>query len=85
VPLLHHQKALVISTTLFSEEDYKAAWVLPMKESLMIGGCAIQGLKKLSICISIRYLQPTIRPGTATFNGLTNWARILTGHLERGI
>ena len=30
VPLLHHEKALVISTTLFKEADYKTAWEAPM-------------------------------------------------------
>jgi NAD(P)H dehydrogenase (quinone) len=30
VPLLHHEKALVISTTLFKEEDYKTDWEAPM-------------------------------------------------------
>ena len=30
VPLMHHEKALVISTTLFCEEDYKADWEEPM-------------------------------------------------------
>ena len=30
VPLLHHEKALVISTTLFNEADYKADWEAPM-------------------------------------------------------
>lgn len=30
VPLLEHKKALVISTTLFSEQDYRADWEAPM-------------------------------------------------------
>ena len=30
VPLMHHEKALVISTTLFGEADYKADWEQPM-------------------------------------------------------
>jgi len=30
VPLLRHEKALIISTTLFKEEDYKTDWELPM-------------------------------------------------------
>lgn len=30
VPLLQHKKALVISTTLFSEQDYRAEWEAPM-------------------------------------------------------
>jgi NAD(P)H dehydrogenase (quinone) len=30
VPLLHHEKALIISTTLFREEEYKAKWEEPM-------------------------------------------------------
>ncbi len=30
VPLLRHEKALVISTTPFNEKDYKADWEAPM-------------------------------------------------------
>jgi NAD(P)H dehydrogenase (quinone) len=30
VPLLQHEKALIINTTLFGEEDYKADWAEPM-------------------------------------------------------
>ncbi len=47
VPLLHHQKALVISTTLFREEDYKAAWELPMTRIIDDWGLRYPGVKKV--------------------------------------
>lgn len=45
VPLLHHQKALVISTTLFSEENYKADWEAPMARMIDDWGLRYPGVK----------------------------------------
>jgi NAD(P)H dehydrogenase (quinone) len=47
VPLLRHEKALVISTTLFSEEDYKADWELPMKRIIDDWGLRYPGVKNV--------------------------------------
>ena len=47
VPLLHHEKALVISTTLFKEEDYKADWEAPMTRIIDDWGLRYPGVKKV--------------------------------------
>ncbi len=47
VPLLRHEKALVINTTLFSEEDYKAAWEAPMTRIIDDWGLRYPGVKKV--------------------------------------
>jgi NAD(P)H dehydrogenase (quinone) len=47
VPLLHHEKALVISTTLFSEEDYKADWEAPMARMIDDWGLRYPGVRKV--------------------------------------
>jgi NAD(P)H dehydrogenase (quinone) len=47
VPLLHHEKALVISTTLFSEEDYQAGLAAPMKWIIDDWGLRYPGVKKV--------------------------------------
>ena len=47
IPLLHHEKALVISTTLFREEDYKAYWELPMSRIIDDWGLRYPGVKKV--------------------------------------
>ena len=47
VPLLHHEKALVISTTHFGEEDYKAYWELPMSRVIDDWGLRYPGIKKV--------------------------------------
>ena len=47
VPLLHHEKALVISTTLFKEEDYKADWEAPMGRIIDDWGLRYPGVKKV--------------------------------------
>ncbi len=47
VPLLHHDKALVISTTLFSEEDYKATWEAPMTRIIDDWGLRYPGVKNV--------------------------------------
>lgn len=47
VPLLHHEKALVISTTLFSEEDYKADWEAPMTRIIDDWGLRYPGVKNV--------------------------------------
>ena len=45
VPLMHHEKALVISTTLFCEEDYKADWEEPMRRIIDDWGLRYPGVK----------------------------------------
>ena len=47
VPLLRHEKALVISTTLFKEEDYKADWELPMTRIIDDWGLRYPGVKNV--------------------------------------
>jgi NAD(P)H dehydrogenase (quinone) len=47
IPLLHHEKALVISTTLFSEEDYKADWEAPMTRIIDDWGLRYPGVKNV--------------------------------------
>jgi NAD(P)H dehydrogenase (quinone) len=46
VPLLHHEKALVINTTLFSEEDYQAGLKAPMTWLIDDWGLRYPGVKK---------------------------------------
>jgi len=45
VPLLHHEKALVISTTLFNENDYKAGLEEPMRRIIDDWGLQYPGVK----------------------------------------
>ena len=45
IPLLHHDKALVISTTLFREEDYRATWGTPMERIIDDWGLRYPGVK----------------------------------------
>jgi NAD(P)H dehydrogenase (quinone) len=47
VPLLQHEKALVINTTLFSEADYKADWEAPMTRIIDDWGLRYPGIKKV--------------------------------------
>ena len=47
VPLLQHEKALVINTTMFKEEDYKAAWQMPMTRIIDDWGLRYPGIKKV--------------------------------------
>jgi NAD(P)H dehydrogenase (quinone) len=47
VPLLQHEKALVMSTTLFNEEDYKADWEAPMTRIIDDWGLRYPGVKKV--------------------------------------
>jgi len=47
VPLLKHEKALVISTTLFREEDYQAGWREPMTRIVDDWGLRYPGVKKV--------------------------------------
>jgi len=47
VPLLHHEKALVISTTLFREEEYKAKWEKPMTLIIDDWGLRYPGVKQV--------------------------------------
>ncbi len=47
VPLLKHEKALVINTTLFSEADYKAGLEEPMTQIIDNWGLRYPGVKKV--------------------------------------
>ena len=47
VPLLQHEKALVINTTLFSEENYKAELEAPMTRIIDDWGLRYPGVKKV--------------------------------------
>ena len=47
VPLLHHEKALVISTTLFREEDYDAYLREPMTRMIDDWGLRYPGIKRV--------------------------------------
>jgi NAD(P)H dehydrogenase (quinone) len=47
VPLLRHEKALVISTTLFREEDYRAVWGAPMERIIDDWGLRYPGVKQV--------------------------------------
>ena len=47
VPLLQHEKALVISTTLFNEENYKADWEAPMTRIIDDWGLRYPGVKNV--------------------------------------
>jgi NAD(P)H dehydrogenase (quinone) len=47
VPLLQHEKALIINTTLFSEEDYQASLAAPMKWLIDDWGLRYPGVKKV--------------------------------------
>jgi NAD(P)H dehydrogenase (quinone) len=47
VGLLQHEKALVISTTLFSEEDYKAGLEAPMRQIVDDFGLRYPGVKRV--------------------------------------
>lgn len=47
IPLLHHEKALIINTTLFSEEDYKASLAAPMTLIIDNWGLRYPGVKKV--------------------------------------
>ena len=45
VPLMHHEKARVISTTLFCEADYKLDWEYPMSRIIDDWGLRYPGVK----------------------------------------
>jgi NAD(P)H dehydrogenase (quinone) len=47
IPLLKHEKALVINTTMFSEEDYKSYWELPMTRIIDEWGLRYPGVRKV--------------------------------------
>jgi NAD(P)H dehydrogenase (quinone) len=47
VPLLRHEKALVICTTLFREEDYKASLAAPMERIIDDWGLRYPGVKRV--------------------------------------
>lgn len=47
VPLLNHEKALVISTTLFKEEDYKSDWEAPMTRIIDDWALRYPGIKRV--------------------------------------
>ena len=47
IPLLQHEKALVINTTLFKEEDYKADWEAPMTRIIDDWGLRYPGVRRV--------------------------------------
>jgi NAD(P)H dehydrogenase (quinone) len=47
VPLLHHKKALVISTTSFNEQDYLTDWQAPMTRITDDWGLRYPGVQKV--------------------------------------
>ncbi len=47
VPLLQHEKALVISTTHFNGKDYKAAWESPMARLIDDWGLRYPRIKRV--------------------------------------
>jgi NAD(P)H dehydrogenase (quinone) len=47
IGLLHHQKALIITPTLFSEEDYDADWREPMRRILDDWGLRYPGVQQV--------------------------------------
>ena len=47
VPLLQHEKALIINTTLFSEQDYKSSLEAPMTRIIDDWGLRYPGVKKV--------------------------------------
>lgn len=47
LPLLRHQKALVMSTTLFSKEDYDAALAAPMEKIIDDWGLRYPGVRRV--------------------------------------
>ncbi len=47
MPLLQHEKALVISTTLFKEADYKAGLAEPLERIIDSWGLRYPGVKRV--------------------------------------
>ena len=47
VPLLHHKKALIMSTTMFSEADYAAEWQAPMRRIIDDWSLHYPGVEKV--------------------------------------
>jgi NAD(P)H dehydrogenase (quinone) len=47
IPLLQHEKALIINTTMFSEKDYKSALEAPMTRIIDDWGLRYPGVKKV--------------------------------------
>jgi NAD(P)H dehydrogenase (quinone) len=47
IPLMRHEKALVISTTLFGEADYEADWKQPMSRIIDDWGLRYPGVKQV--------------------------------------
>jgi NAD(P)H dehydrogenase (quinone) len=45
IPLMHHERALVITPTLFCEADYKADWEEPMRRIIVDWGLRYPGVK----------------------------------------
>ncbi len=65
VPLLHHEKALVISTTIFNEEAYKADWEFPMTRIIDDWGLRYPGVK----CVEHVYFYKVPTADKATLQG----------------
>lgn len=47
IPLLEHKKALIMSTTLFSERDYQTRWETPMTEVVDEWGLRYPGIREV--------------------------------------
>jgi NAD(P)H dehydrogenase (quinone) len=47
VPLMHHERALVITPTLFSEADYAGDWEEPMRRIIVDWGLRYPGVKRV--------------------------------------
>jgi hypothetical protein len=75
VPLLHHEKALVISTTLFREEDYDTYLKEPMARMIDDWGLRYPGIKKVEHVYFYRAILRRPRPGAGTSSAPTCLAR----------
>jgi NAD(P)H dehydrogenase (quinone) len=84
VPLLHHEKALIISTTLFKEEAYKADWEKPMTRIIDDWGLRYPGVKKVDHV----YFYGVPVADEETRRGFlerpTNWVKSLPRRKRRG-
>ena len=65
IPLMHHDKALVISTTLFCEEDYRADWQQPMTPHHRRLGPALprRQARRARLLLRGRHRRPAAAPG----------------------
>ena len=79
VPLLQHQKALIINTTLFSENDYKSALEAPMTRIIDDWGLRYPGVKKVEHV----YFYQVPSTDDATRRGYLEWAYQLGKDFDR--